>query len=91
MTTTRKLSKYAKNACERSNLESAEKSGSSPKYLENPSTQVPQVQDCLECLKWLECPSVLSTRMLECLQNAYKIPTECPDGTKFWIFVCPNE
>ena len=58
------------------------------------STKVPQVLDCvecLECLKWLECPNVLCTRMLERLQNAYGMPTECPDGTKFWIFICPNE
>ena len=64
------------------------------KYLEYPSTHVPQVHnclECLECLKWLECPSVLSIRMLECLQNAYGMPIECPDGTKFWIIICPNE
>ena len=42
------------------------------KRLEFPSTQVPQVHD------YLECPSVLSTRMLESLQNAYGMPTECP-------------
>ena len=62
-----------------------------PKYPEYPSTQVPQEHDCIECLKWLECPSVLSTRMLECLKNAYGMSTECPDGTKFWNFICPNE
>ena len=40
-----------------------------PKYLEYPSTQVPQVHDCLDCLKWLQCPSILSTRMLGLGQN----------------------
>ena len=61
------------------------------KYLEYPIIQVPQVHDCLECLeclKWIEFPSVLSTRMLEWLQNAYGMPIEYPDGTKFWIFIC---
>ena len=62
-----------------------------PKCLECQRTQVPQVHDCLECLQWLECSSVLSTRMLECLQNAYEMPTKCPDGTKFWIYLYFSE
>ena len=93
MTTIRELSKYAKNACEYPEVPWSllKKVPQVPKYLGYPSTQAPQVHDCLECLKWLECPSVLSTRMLECLQNAYEMPTECPGGTKFWIFICPND
>ena len=59
--------------------------------------KVPKLPGCLECLssfgarapqvpkrlKWLECPSVLSVRMPNCLQIAYSLLRECPNVTKF--------
>ena len=70
----RKLSKYANNASERIYWSLLKQVPQAPKFLEYPATQVPQVDDCLEsfeCLRWLKCPSVFSTRMItESLKSA---------------------
>ena len=66
--------------------------------------QVPKYFECSSLLsvfsarapRALECPerlvfsSASSARMSDCLQRAYRVPTEYPNGTKFWIFICPN-
>ena len=64
-----------------------------PKYLECSSllsvfsARAPRV---LECPERLVFSSASSARMSDCLQRAYRVPAEYPNGTKFWIFICPN-
>ena len=71
MTTIRELRKYARNACERSTPESAEKSASGP--------QVPWVPKCLKCMTAMSALSGLSARVSWVLEysSAYTMLTKC--------------